>query len=126
MGIVNPPIQGTLTVQLQPNNAHRSKKIGNTMNTFSTRFGTLCVTALLSVGAAFAQAPATASTASTAPAATAAAKSADAKPATTKAKSNKQFTPKSAKSKACSAKADEQKLRGKARQKFREECKKAA
>ena len=123
MGIVNPLIQGTLTVRLQPNNAHRSKKIGNTMNTFSTRFGTLFVTALLSVGAAFAQAPATAPTA---PAATAAAKSADAKPATTKAKTNKQFTPKSAKSKACSAKADEQKLRGKARQKFREECKKAA
>ena len=42
------------------------------------------------------------------------------------AKTNQPFVAKTAKSKACSVKADEQKLHGKARQKFREECKKAA
>lgn len=39
---------------------------------------------------------------------------------------NKQFTAQTAKSKECSVKADEKKLKGKARQKFRAECKKAA
>jgi hypothetical protein len=34
----------------------------------------------------------------------------------------KPFTPKSEKAKACSMKADEQKLRGKARKKFRSDC----
>ena len=94
---------------------------------------------LLSVTAAFAQAPAAtvapkATAASVAPAAPAAApaaaasKGAPAAKAEKKAaaKPNKQFTAQTAKSKACSVKADEQKLHGKARQKFREECKKAA
>lgn len=49
-------------------------------------------------------------------------KQATAKPGNT----NKQFTAKTAKSKECSLKADEKKLKGKARQKFRAECKKAA
>ena len=93
---------------------------------------------LLSVTAAFAQAPAAtvapkATAASVAPAAptaapAAASKGAPAAKAEKKAaaKPNKQFTAQTAKSKACSVKADEQKLHGKARQKFREECKKAA
>ena len=38
----------------------------------------------------------------------------------------KPFVAKTAKSKECSAKADEQKLHGKARKEFREQCKKAA
>ena len=93
---------------------------------------------LLSVTAAFAQAPAAtvppkATVATVAPAAptaapAAASKDAPAAKAEKKAatKPNKQFTAQTAKSKACSVKADEQKLHGKARQKFREECKKAA
>ena len=93
---------------------------------------------LLSVTAAFAQAPAAtvapkATAASVAPAAPAAAPAAASKGAPAAkaekkaaAKPNKQFTAQTAKSKACSVKADEQKLHGKARQKFREECKKAA
>jgi hypothetical protein len=79
------------------------------MNKLAISIGTLCVTALLCAGSASAQAPA-------APEPAAAAK----------AKPSRQFTPKTAKSKECSMKADEQKLRGKARQKFRADCKKAA
>ncbi len=41
-------------------------------------------------------------------------------------KRTKPFAPKSEKAKACSMKADEQKLRGKARKKFRSDCMKAA
>jgi hypothetical protein len=37
-------------------------------------------------------------------------------------KRTKPFAPKSEKAKACSMKADEQKLRGKARKKFRSDC----
>jgi hypothetical protein len=87
------------------------------MNKLAISIGTLCVTALLCAGSASAQAP----TASANAAADAA------KPAAAaKAKPSRQFTPKTAKSKECSMKADEQKLRGKARQKFRADCKKAA
>jgi hypothetical protein len=87
------------------------------MNKLAISIGTLCVTALLCAGSASAQAPAAPATAA-----------ADAaKPAAAaKAKPSRQFTPKTAKSKECSMKADEQKLRGKARQKFRADCKKAA
>ena len=84
------------------------------MKKFSACIGTLCITAWLAASASFAQAPA--------PAAPAAA------PATAKAaaKPSKNFAPKTAKSKECSMKADELKLHGKARAKFRSECKKAA
>ena len=71
----------------------------------------LVATALLSVSSAFAQTPA----AVVAPKAATAA-------ATPAAKAEKKAAAKPAKSKECSAKADEQKLHGKARQKFREEC----
>ena len=99
----------------------------------------LLATALFSVSAAFAQAPAAPATA-VAP--KAAAVNAPAAPVTSGkdapaakaekaekdagAKSSKPFTAKTEKSKACSVKADEQKLHGDARKKFREECKKAA
>jgi psiF repeat len=43
-----------------------------------------------------------------------------------KVKRAKPFAPKSEKAKACSMKADEQKLRGKARKKFRSDCMKVA
>jgi hypothetical protein len=90
------------------------------MNKLAISIGTLCVAALLCAGSASAQAPA-------APAAPATAAADAAKPAAAaKAKPSRQFTPKTAKSKECSMKADEQKLRGKARQKFRADCKKAA
>ena len=97
---------------------------------------------LLSVTTAFAQAPAAvvapkAAAVTAAPAAPAAAAAAapaaaskDAPVAKTEkkaaAKPAKPFVAKTAKSKECSAKADEQKLHGKARKEFREQCKKAA
>ncbi len=85
----------------------------------------LITSALFSINAAFAQAPAASAAAPVAP--VAASKAAPAAKAEKVAvKPNKQFTAKTAKSKECSLKADEQKLKGKARQKFRAECKKAA
>ena len=104
------------------------------MNSSNVTFTALVATALLSVSAAFAQAPAAVvapkAAAVTAAPATPAAASKDASAAKAEkkaaAKPNKQFTAQTAKSKACSVKADEQKLHGKARQKFREECKKSA
>ena len=107
----------------------------------------LVASALLSISTAFAQAPAVPAAAvapkampvnaapaapttpAAAPAATSKAAPAAKAEKTTATKSgspNKQFTAKTAKSKECSLKADEQKLKGKARQKFRAECKKAA
>ncbi len=108
----------------------------------------LIATALLGVSAVFAQAPAAtaipAAAAAVAPnaaavaapvaAPVAASKDAPAVKAEKKAaaksdkanKPGKPFTAQTAKSKECSVKADAQKLHGKARQKFREECKKAA
>ena len=88
------------------------------MKKFSACIGTLCITAWLAASASFAQAPAP-----TAPAAAPATPAATAKAA---AKPSKNFAPKTAKSKECSMKADELKLHGKARAKFRSECKKAA
>lgn len=100
----------------------------------------LVATALFSVSTAFAQAPAAqaAPAAAVAPKAVpvnaapavpaapaSASKAAPAAKAEKKAP-NKQFTAQTAKSKECSVKADEKKLKGKARQKFRAECKKAA
>ncbi len=79
----------------------------------------LVATALLSVSAVFAQAPAAPIAASKAAPTAKAEKKTGAKP-------KKLFTAKTAKAKECSLKADEQNLHGKARQKFREECKKAA
>ena len=116
------------------------RKQSNFMTSRNTTLATLLATALFSVSAAFAQVPA-APAAAAAP--RAAAVNAPATPAvalgtsikdapTAKAekkastKSSKPFTAKTAKSKACSVKADEQKLHGAARKKFREECKKAA
>jgi len=107
------------------------------MNSSNVTFTALVATALLSVSAAFAQAPAAvvapkaaAVTAAPAAPATPAAASKDAPAAKAEkkaaAKPSKPFVAQTAKSKACSVKADEQKLHGKARQKFREECKKAA
>lgn len=101
---------------------------------------TLLVTAaVFSLNSAFAQAPAatpgapkpvvaTAAPPATAPSAAAANK--DATIATAEKKANPNQIPpsaaKTAKSKECSIKADEQKLHGKARKKFRSECKKSA
>ena len=104
------------------------------MNSSNVTFTALVATALLSVSAAFAQAPAAVvapkAAAVTAAPATPAAASKDAPAAKAEkkaaAKPSKPFVAQTAKSKACSVKADEQKLHGKARQKFREECKKAA
>ena len=110
------------------------------MTSRNTTLATLLATALFSVSAAFAQVPATpaaavapkaaAVNAPTAPATAAVASSKDATAAKAEkkasAKSSKPFTAKTAKSKTCSVKADEQKLHGAARKKFREECKKAA
>lgn len=104
------------------------------MNSSNVTFTALVATALLSVSAAFAQAPAAVvapkAAAVTAAPATPAAASKDASAAKAEkkaaAKPSKPFVAQTAKSKACSVKADEQKLHGKARQKFREECKKAA
>lgn len=101
---------------------------------------TLVAVALFSVTAAFAQAPAAAvapkaAAGNTAPAAPAtaavpAAADKDARAAKAEkkaaAKPAKPFVAQTAKSKECSLKADEQKLHGNARKKFREECKKAA
>lgn len=108
----------------------------------------LVATALFSVNAAFAQTPVApaapaaavapkavpvnaAPAVPAAPAAVPAVPSASASKAAPAAKAekkapNKQFTAQTAKSKECSVKADEKKLKGKARQKFRAECKKAA
>ena len=110
----------------------------------------LVATALFSVSAAFAQTPAAPAAPAAAvapkampvnaapavPAATPvapAAASKDGPPAKAEKKvaaksgsPNKQFTAQTAKAKECSVKADEKKLKGKARQKFRAECKKAA
>ena len=104
------------------------------MNSSNVTFTALVATALLSVSAAFAQAPAAVvapkAAAVTAAPATPAAASKDAPAAKAEkkaaAKPSKPFVAQTAKSKACSLRADEQKLHGKARQKFREECKKAA
>ena len=106
------------------------------MTSRHSTLATLLATALFSVSAAFAQTPATPA-AAVAP--KAAAVNAPAAPVTASkdapaakveknagAKSSKPFTAKTEKSKACSVKADEQKLHGDARKKFREECKKAA
>ena len=106
------------------------------MSSRNTTLAALLATALFSVSAAFAQTPATPA-AAIAP--KAAAVNAPAAPVTSSkdapaakaekkasAKSSKPFTAKTAKSKACSVRADEQKLRGIARKKFREECKKTA
>ena len=100
------------------------------MKKLATNISALCVAALLGSSVSFAQTPAPA-----APAAPAAAAPAAAKPATPAAapekaakaaKPAKTMEAKSAKAKACSMKADEQKLHGKERKKFRAECKKAA
>ena len=104
------------------------------MNTSNVTLTAIVATALLSVSVAFAQTPAAvvapkAAAVTAAPAAPAAAsKDAPAAKAEKKAaaKPGEPFVAKTAKSKECSRKADEQKLHGKARQKFREECKKAA
>lgn len=102
------------------------------MKKLATNIGALCVAALLGNSVSFAQTPAPAAAA--APAAPAAAPAA-AKPATPVAapekaakavKPAKTMAPQSAKAKECSMKADEQKLHGKMRKKFRAECKKAA
>jgi hypothetical protein len=93
---------------------------------------TLCVafaalTALSGISTVFAQAPATAPKPPAAPVVAAApAPAAPAAAPKAPANTSKAFAPKNAKSKECSKKADEQKLHGKARQKFRAECKKAA
>jgi psiF repeat len=85
------------------------------MHQNSTRFKfVICALALTFSGASLAQASATDAPASE-PAA-----------ATQKKMPKKPFKPKSEKGKACSLKADEQNLRGKARQKFRSQCMKAA
>jgi hypothetical protein len=104
----------------------------------SACIGTLCVTALIGATAAFAQAPALAPAPAAPVAAPAAAKvaapvtatrTAESKPADGSkavAKPAKPFAAQTAKSKECSLKADEKKLHGKERQKFRADCKKAA
>ena len=110
------------------------------MKSHNVVLSALVASALLSVTTAFAQAPAAvvapkAAAVTAAPAAPAAAAApADASKDVPAAKTEKKaaakpakpFVAKTAKSKECSLKADEQKLHGKARQKFREECKKAA
>lgn len=107
------------------------------MKTYHALLTALVATGLFSATTAFAQAPAApvapkTTAVTTAPAAPAAApvaagKVAPAAKAEKKvaAKPTKPFVAKTAKSKECSLKADEQKLHGKARQKFRAECKKA-
>ena len=110
------------------------------MTSRNTTLAALLATALFSVSAAFAQTPATpaaavapkaaAVNAPVAAAAAAVTSTKDAPAAKAEknagAKPSKPFTAQTAKSKACSVKADEQKLHGAARKKFREECKKAA
>mgnify|MGYP006914493786 CR=1 FL=1 len=95
------------------------------MNKITALLSALAVSTAFIASASFAQTPA-------APAAPAAAPTASA-PAAAKAEktaktenAKRGFAPRTAKSKECSAKADEQKLHGKARAKFRAECKKAA
>ena len=106
------------------------------MTSRHTTLAALLATALFSVSAAFAQTPttpaaavapkATAVNTPAAPAAAATTSSKDAPAAKAEKKGSKPFGAQTAKSKACSVKADEQKLHGAARKKFREECKKAA
>lgn len=108
------------------------------MNFPNATVNALLAATLLTVTTAFAQAPAitaapkaaSVATASATPAAAPAATSKDAPAAKAEkravAQPSKPFTAKTAKAKECSLKADEQDLHGKARQKFREECKKAA
>jgi hypothetical protein len=139
-------------VQAQRNHSSPRRQ-QHSMISRSITVTTLVASALLSISTAFAQAPAapaapaaavapkampvnaapaapaTPAAAPAAPAATskaAPAAKAEKTAATKSGSPNKQFTAKTAKSKECSLKADEQKLKGKARQKFRAECKKAA
>lgn len=87
---------------------------------------TLCVTALISINTSLAQVPVPAAPATPAAAAPAAARPAAGAPAKAAKSARPNMSPRNAKSKECSMKADEQKLHGKARQKFCSECKKAA
>ena len=109
------------------------------MKSHNVALSALVASALFSVTTAFAQAPAAvvapkAAAVTAAPAAPAAAVPAAASKDAPAAKAEKKvaekpakpFVAKTAKSKECSAKADEQKLHGKARKEFREQCKKAA
>lgn len=146
---VNAPQHAALMVQAQRNHSSPRRQ-QHPMISRSITVTILVASALLSISTAFAQAPAAPAvpaaavapkampvnaapaaptTPAAAPAATSKAAPAAKAEKTTATKSgspNKQFTAKTAKSKECSLKADEQKLKGKARQKFRAECKKAA
>ena len=101
------------------------------MNKVSKYFGLVCLAASIGCGSAFAQAtvpsaPATPapSVAPAAPAMPKATAPTVAAPATVMPKAEPK--PRTEKSKECSKQADTKKLHGKERQKFREECKKAA
>jgi hypothetical protein len=93
----------------------RVNQRGDFVYRFTSQFAALLGAAVLLVSISAAQSPASADPTATAASA-----------ATKSAKPKKPFTPKSAKGKECSAKADAQSLRGKARKKFRADCMKAA
>ncbi len=101
------------------------------MNNFTKYFGIMSLVATVGCGASFAQMPAPAAPTTTVPATPATpAMPKAAMPATTAPKAepmmDKSAKPRTEKSKECSKQADAKKLHGKERQKFREECKKAA
>lgn len=102
-----------------------TQHVSISMKKVTSQFSAFFISAMCFSGASFAQAPATPAAPVAAPVSAAPTAAKTEQPAKAE-KSKRSFSPQSAKAKACSAKADEQKLRGKERTKFRAKCKKEA